>query len=181
MKKFLLTAAMLTSTAFGAQAATVLLDTDDFTFTGGTLQGGNCPDAGPCLQLAGNNNPGGITMTYSGGAFTLTSFIYTLQGTSGVKATGSDAAGVSGVFEDLQSGGNSGTLTAALAAGSTGVTGDFVDILDVVFTNIGTGAVRIEGFAGTAPMPMAPVPLPAAGMLLLTALGGFAAFGRRKA
>ena len=60
------------------------------------------------------------------------------------------------------------------------VAADFTGIYSLEFDNTGNGNIRVDDLGLTYDDPMAPVPVPAAGLMLLTALGGAAALRRRK-
>jgi hypothetical protein len=167
IKRILISAAFFASTALGAQAATISLGANDFTYTGGSIQSGNCPIAAPCIKL---NKTDELTITYSGGPFSITGFSYTLQGNpSSFELVG----GMSQLYTSTAWSNPSTQIYTAVV--------NTPEFSQFKIKPTGTGTFRIGGFTGAAPMPMSAVPLPAAGMLLLTALGGFAAFGRRKA
>jgi len=160
--KTILSAFGITIASTIAASAATVLNTGDFS-TSTALTSGNCPYGAPsCVIL---NNADTFELTYSGGVFDLTSFDYGLQG-SGAQLTA------------LASDGS--TFTSTLMQGNNPDNTEVVnwtDILMVTFSHVGTGTVRIGGFSGS--VPMAPVPVPASGLLLIGALGlGFTA--RRK-
>lgn len=167
MRRIFVAAAILAGTTVSANAST--LGFDDFIIMGGQIQNGNCPfDDSPCILL----NPGETVMISLAGdaEFDLTSFAYTMQGQATMEAT-SDTGGL---FTDPNGGGNSGDLLADLS-----LLDDFMDITKVTFDNSADrGSMRIGSFLGMGP-DVAPVPLPAAGLMLLTALGGAAALRRK--
>ena len=188
MKSSILGAVIFAVSVSSVSAATVSIDSAELSATGAsggfTLVGGgvqnssNCPAERPCIRLNQNE---AATLTFNDGdAFTLSSLLFSLQGTP-AQLTVTPNSGTPFVSSTFQ-GNNVG-----LATGDLG--GDFVDILSVVFTNSGTGTVRIGGFfgEGEGPMPSDPtddpvseVPLPAGGLLLISGLVGLAAAKRRK-
>ncbi len=160
LKSFLVAVVVFGTTTLGASAAT-LLSSGDFSIDGQTTSG-NCPTADtPCILLANAGPNSTATLSIGGGAFDLSGFFYSLQGTGSQVTATSD---LGGVFVNTNP---QGSITG-LFADLTGVSG-FTGITSVQFTNTGNGTVRVGGFSGEAPIPA--VPLPASGLLLLGALG----------
>ena len=167
MKTILSSAAIVAASAFSAQAAT--LSESDLIIDGGQEQAGNCPISAPCYRVNSNDL---VTITLDGGGlFTLTGFSYTLQGQPSTLELTTNLGGF--VLETPAP----GPATTVYFADLTGEVG-FTDVTSIQFDNIGQGTFRIDGFVGSFDDP-SQVPLPAAGLMLLTALGGAAALRRR--
>jgi hypothetical protein len=180
------------STAFvgtGVTAATLTFDgakTDPYTEDGfvvdpARIVNGNCDSASgaPCLAL--NDNETSTVTANDGSAFSLTSFWFQLLGrgtdnTLTVTSSGGGSLSLDAATYGRNDGGQVFDLTT-LADYATA----WSDILSVTFSKTGGGNVRIddiglEGGGGA----IAPVPVPAAGLLMLGALGGLAMMRRRR-
>ena len=132
---------------------------------------GNCPPGrAPCLAINKNERPK-ITEENSG-VFSLTSFWYQLLGDKAALTVTTDKGSLS--FAAASNGNNDGGHTVNTSALSS-----FMDIKYVSFDNVSgnPGNVRVDDLGVTNP---AAVPLPAAGLLLIAALGGLGAMRRRK-
>lgn len=175
----LLSAAMAASLPVAASAVTVDLNSPGvFTFTGLSTTNGNCPFGGSNCGLLNNNSSVTMTLT-GGGTFTLDSVNFRHQGngtdntftiTDGGDATSSLAFGQPDYVkkEDY-------TVSAASLGAVT----------SIIFTSVGSGATRFDGINVTI-TPVADdgdvsaVPVPAAGLLLLSGLGGLGFLSRRR-
>lgn len=165
--------------ASGASAATVNIDFDSGTLSGGTYvedgftftsssSGGvgtanSCGSA--CLQL---NNNEIVTMTFSGGAFDLLGFSFNSPGNGGdILANG---------FVEVETqNGNTLTQVSYPTLNPT----PYLGVLSFTFQNNGNGAAFVDDII--ANIPVSEVPLPATGMLMLGGLGAIALRRRRKA
>jgi hypothetical protein len=140
---------------------------DGFSFAPIRIVNGNCIDGG-CLALNDNESTG-MTYTSAPGLFTLTGLSFKLLG----KGTG-NALTVTGS--------NGTSLSYAVAAYAKNTyhallfTNEFANVSSVTFSTGGGGNVRVDNLSATA----APVPLPAAGLLLIGGLGVLGAASRRK-
>lgn len=81
-------------------------------------------------------------------------------------------SGVTSYIGRILAQGGSGSLTGSFAF-------DSIKLVDATVAQYGTGTSSFDGFDVDA-VSVAAVPLPAAGVLLLAGLGGFAALRRRK-
>lgn len=190
LKKTITGAALALTMAFGAgQAGALTLDFSDES--GGVLGGGlfqlttdhpsgnptvvngNCAIA-PCLEVTPNNNPnatGGEIVTLSmvgGGSFSVTDFWFQFLGQALDNTLAVSSGSTLAVFAQSSYPHNNGGQTVSVA-------GLFDNITSISFQNLNRGSVRIDDIMVT----IAPVPLPAGGLLLLTALGGIAVARRR--
>jgi hypothetical protein len=170
----LATIAILAATSASAATVTVDFDSgllsggiyteDGFTFTsdssGGAGLANNCPTGSPnssCLQF---NNNEIITVTYSGGAFDVDGFLFNAPGNGG----------------DLIAGGMTITETQnGNAMTAQTYTNEFDGVFSFTFQNAANGTGRVDNIVFT----VADVPVPAAGLLLLSGLGAIA-LRRRK-
>jgi len=165
--------------ASNAAAATVLVDFDSgslgggvymedgFTFTttrnGGTSLANNCP-TGPggantsCLHL---NNNEIVTVTYSGGAFDLEGFLFNAPGNGGDMLANGQA------ITETQNGN---------ALSPTNYPTPFENIFSFTFQNGANGSGRVDNIV----FGVATVPVPAAGLLMLSGLGALMMRRRRK-
>lgn len=143
-----------------------------------------CPSDGgknvskPCVKL--NNTQSGLTLSYTGSlAFDLFSFWYKFEG----KSSSDNALQVSYILDDLtvgvlslfteaincsQSGPNDGMCQAVV---------NLTGLKSVTFTDMNGGTTLVDTFDAAK---VSDVPVPAAGFLLMGALGGLAALRRRR-
>ena len=132
---------------------------------------GNCA-SGSCLNLRPAGGGETVTLTRSGGGtFSVTQFWFQLLGTAldnTLRITSSSGATTD--YPASTWGFNDGGQTVMLGSG-------FEDIVSMTFTNLNRGSIRIDDIE--VEYEMTPVPLPAAGWLLLVALGGLAAIRRQ--
>jgi hypothetical protein len=165
------TAAASTATAatidFGTQSGDMASYTEDgFDFAPARLVSGNCVDEA-CLALNTNET---TTLTFGGSPFTFESFSFNLLGRpSELTVTGSN--GATAVFTTGEYGFNTYN-TATLGT-------QFEDVTSLIFAATGTGNVRIDNVVLSS-VDVAPVPLPAAGLMLLAGIGALAAVRRRQ-
>ena len=162
MKKILLAAVLATGVAGTASAATLDFDSpaDGFSWSAASTVSGNCA-SGQCLAV----NPGSeTTLTSDSGTFSLSGLWYKLLGSKTQLTLTADTG-------------------ASVLLSSPKNTGRYVD-LGTVFTGItsltfsvNSGNARVDDIAVA---DVAPVPLPASGLLLLAGLG-MAALRRKKA
>lgn len=166
--------------ASSALAATVTVDFDSgvlsggiyeedgFVFTsnspGGAGLANNC--GSKCLQL---NNNEEITVTYVGGAFDILGFDFNAPGNGGDMDIIDDDSDALTITESYN--GNTMSPFSFPAAGI-----DHLNQLQFTFRNAANGSARVDNIT----FEIAAVPVPASGLILLTALGGFAAVKRRK-
>ncbi len=164
-------------------AATDNVTRDDFTYTGDLFFGTTGPNTTTISQfLATGSNPGtnDINATVGGlqlskgsignGTATTTFFLFTLANLGAGDFTIRHDDGIA-VFDDgVRIGGNNGP-TSVKTTVVKGFTGGKFELLYVA-TNSNPSILEVN---------FAPIPLPAGGLLLLTALGGIAALRRRKA
>ena len=191
MKTLTIAGLLAASMSFGtaAQAATITLDFTgisggnnvalggDFIADDLRIVSGNCAAASgaPCAAFNGNET---TTITRSGGgSFTLTSFWYQLLGARAeLEVSFLDSMGgiLSSIdFDGPTDGNNDG---GHVVSGSI-----TTPIFGILFDNPGNnpGNVRVDDLVLAFDDAPAPVPIPAAGLMLLTALGGAAAMRRR--
>jgi hypothetical protein len=124
-----------------------------------------CPPTGGCLQL---NNNETITVAYLGGLFDVMSFTFRSPGSGGDLTIASNVAGSSQTISESLSGNDMQQI---------GFPNDYNGILTFSWTNLENGSGRVDNLSLT----IAPVPLPAAGLLLLAAIGGLSLMRRRAA
>jgi hypothetical protein len=114
------------------------------------------------------NNQTELTTDPIGGTFDLLGFSFAF----------SEAGNLDSYLELI----SNGTVLATLTAVSSGVfVADatlFSGLSMLTFSTVGPGSVRIDNVSATT---VAPVPVPAAGLLLVSALGGLAFMRRRRA
>ena len=191
-------AAVLVMTAGVAQAVPLPFTFDfsttpaGFTITGDSVTNGNCPfGTNPCSHV-NDNATITITRTDTISLFDILSATFRFQGQgngNGILFEGLLSGSVVGTASFLI-GASSGFGDAILALGSTPINrrvdykalfnSNFAGIDTFRITSVKTGnnsaQVRVDSIAGS----VAPIPVPAAGLLLLGALGGLAALRRRR-
>ena len=195
MKNLLVAWAMSTAlfAAYGASAATIdftdaqaqgggAYSEDGFAFNTMRIVNGNCDAVSGKGCGALNNNETSVLSKVGGGEFSLTSFWYQLlgRGTGGknpVTNTFTLSSNTGGVLSFMANivGHNDGGHVVDLSTLAL-----FQNVTSLTFSSNKGGNVRLDDLAIYAPPP-APVPLPAAGLMLLGGIGGLAALRRRKA
>lgn len=171
----------LTMAAGAASAATVTVDfssgmtvnkayiEDGFTFTSSSGGGITTPNTcgSPCLLLRNNEE---VTVTFAGGLFSIDSFQFIGESNDvAFSLTGSNMDTDS--FSETLPGNN---LATAL------VPNKFNGILFATFTQVDNGSSRIDNITFTVPDVPPTVPLPAAGLMLLSGIGVIGAMRRRR-
>ncbi|HET8711231.1 MAG TPA: VPLPA-CTERM sorting domain-containing protein [Spongiibacteraceae bacterium] len=138
---------------------------DGYSFSPARLVKGNCL-AGACLALNGNET---TVMTFAGGAFTLDSLSFALQGKPSVLA----------IFDTNDS---TKSISFSLPASSKGIAyysvafgGLFANVTSITLTEKACGNVRIDNIEAVSQ-----VPLPGTGWLLGSGLIGLAGLHRRR-
>jgi hypothetical protein len=152
---------------------------DGFSF-GPTVQldnsGGNCPYADPaCLKLnnaTGGGYPSAVMTLQSGGMFDLLSFQFQFSGTGNPNTLTVSAAGYAPLTFTVGAGYAKDTDYTYYPVG-----GIFSNVSSVTFSSSTGGTVRIDTINAS---PVSTIPLPAAGFLLVGALGGLGLMGRRR-
>lgn len=142
---------------------------------------GNCgPTGGTCLQFNKNQT---TTMTVvGGGKFNLTSLSFVLAGQPAELGVLNLSLGTPGTLIVSVDVGPYGGLTVAHNTWyDLSFDGAADGVTSILFDNLGQGNVRIGNIVASVVPDAAPVPVPAAGLLLLAGLGGLAALRRRKA
>lgn len=179
--KYLAVAAALASVSFSASASTMsaTLDFDNpvagFEFSTTQNSGnisivnGNCA-AGSCLSIRAA--AGGETVTLErtdGGAFSISSLWFQLLG------NGNDG----NTLRVASDQGDSIDFAVPAFAHNTGFTQNlnFAAATSFTFSNLNRGGIRVDDI--TVSYEIAPVPLPAAGFLLLASLAGLSVLRRR--
>ena len=142
---------------------------------------GNCgPGGGICLKF--NQNQTTTMKAVGGGAFNLTSLSFVLDGQQAELGVLNLSLGAPGrLIVSVDVGDNYGSLTVAhnkwydlsFDGAADGVT-------SILFDNLGRGNVRISNIVASVAPDVAPVPVPAAGLMLLGGLGGLATLRRRR-
>ena len=173
-------ATLVMSSGLGASASTVdiLVDFDSgalvgntyvedgFTFTttrnGGVSLSSDC--GSKCLQL---NNDEIVTVTYKNGAFDLLGFSFRGPGGGGDMFISSNVGGSQQTITESLNGNDLQPISLNVFGG----------ILSFNWQNARNGSGRVDDIRFTVP---APVPLPAAGLMLLAGIGGLAAMARRR-
>lgn len=193
MNKFFAALAMSVAVTASGAASAATVD-----FTGAQPQGGGAYTEdglmfdnirivnGNCNALSGagcgayNKNEASVLTQVGGGTFSLTSFWYELLG----RGSGGGKKFVANTFYVASNLG--GLLTFAANAVGNNDGGHVVDlstlalfqnVSSLTFSTNGGGNVRLDDLA-IAP---APVPLPAAGLMLLAGIGGLVGLRKRKA
>lgn len=138
----------------GSSAGSTYVE-DGFTFTSNIGTAGTSNDCGSaCLQF-GNNEI--ITVTYSGGTFSVLGFDFRVPGNPGdLSANGTfvpENAGITG--NDM----STETFTT-----------EFLNLTSFTFQNVNNGSGRVDNIV----FDVAAVPVPAAGFLMLGGLGALA-------
>lgn len=145
---------------------------------------------GPCPDLTTDSNSddpscGAVnkletsTLTYEGGlAFTLSSLFVTLEGENAILRLTSEL----GSFDvtDVLLGDTAGGFADGFID-FTGLTSVLTNVTSIAFSFIDDSDSGLGGNARFDNLEVAPVPVPAAGLLLLTALGGLGLWRRRQA
>jgi hypothetical protein len=190
----LLSALMFSSAVFvscGASAAT--LDFTDAQPQGGgfyseeglsfddiRIVNGNCDAFSGKGCGAFNDNETSVLTKVGGGEFTLTSFWYQLLG----RGSGGGRNFVSNTFTVTSNFGGVLNFVADVVGHNDGghvvdltLLALFQNVTSLTFSTNGGGNVRLDDLAIAEPSP---VPLPAAGLMLLAGLGGLASLRRRK-
>ena len=195
MNKLLLALAMSTAVfvSTGAGAATVdftdaqpqgggIYSEDGLSFNNIRIVNGNCDAISGKGCGAFNDNETSVLTKVGGGEFSLTSFWYQLlgRGTGGKKPVSNTftlSSNTGGVLSFMASvvGHNDGGHVVDLSTLAL-----FQNVTFLTFSTNNGGNVRLDDLAIYAPPP-APVPLPAAGLMLVAGLGGLAALRKRKA
>lgn len=166
---------LATLSAPAAYAATIDFDGSPeeaaFTFTDARLVGGNCETQGTkCLAL--NNNEETSVTASDGGTFTATSFLFQLLGGGTNNTLFVDTSTGGSVALDAETFGfNDGGQTFSLS----GLVG-FTNITSLTFSTSNGGNVRI----GDLELNVAPITLPASGLLLFGPLALMIAARRRR-
>ena len=139
---------------------------DGFAFDPNRIVNGNCLSAGGCLAL-NDNETTAMTRLEPPSQFTLQGLSFTLLG----KGTGNTLtiSGSNGTTKSY----SVGDLYKHNEYYSLLFPTEFQQVSSLVFSTSGGGNVRIDDVS------VAPVPLPAAGFLLLAGLGAFGALRRR--
>lgn len=193
MKKLLAALAMSTAmlASHAAVAATVdftdaqpqgggIYAEDGLSFDDIRIVNGNCDAISGKGCGAFNDNETSVLTQIGGGEFTLTSFWYQLLG----KGRGGKKNFVTNTFTVTSNLGGILNFAANLVGHNDG--GHVVDlttlnlfqnVTSLTFSTNGGGNVRLDDLAIDGPSP---VPLPAAGLMLLAGLGGLAALRKRK-
>lgn len=160
-------ASAATVTDFGGGHADPYVQ-DGFSFASSRIVNGNCLSAGGCLAL-NDNETTGMSRVAAPGYFTLSGFSFNLLGNgtgNSLTVTGSNGTSLS---FDVGSFAKNTYHTLAFAD-------EFANVSSIIFSTANGGNVRIDDLSTAA----APVPLPAAGWLLLGGLGAIGALRRRK-
>jgi hypothetical protein len=150
---------------FGTDAGNMASYSEDgFTFAPARLVNGNCLD-GACLALNTNET---TTLTFASSVFDLEAFSFNLLGQPAELTVTSDT-GASAVFGTGEYGFNTYN-TVDLGSLFEGVT-------SILFDNTGSGNIRIDNVELSG--DVAPIPLPATGLLLLVGIGALTAARKR--
>ena len=194
MKK-LLAALAISATSFAAtsaMSATIDFTTDNSQGGGYYTEDGLQFDdirivAGNCDSLSGprcgayNNNETSVLTKVGGGTFSLTSFWYELLG----RGSGGGKNFIANTFYVASNLGGYLSFASNIVGNNDG--GHVVDlstlalfqnVTSLTFSTNGGGNVRVDDFGIVEPSP---VPVPAAGLMLLAGIAGLASLRKRKA
>lgn len=174
-------AAAMAIAGSAASAATVNVTFDELSGSSTYTEGGfnfapingtsssNCP-AAPCAHL--NNGAYNATevTAVGGGVFSLLSFAFNLNG---------GGSGNTVYVESNKAGSLLSFASANLSPVNLANNSLFQDITALRFWKTGGGNAYLDNLSLDVTVP-APVPLPAAGLMLLAGVGGLAAMRRRK-
>ena len=145
----------------------------------GSAFGDLCPPGKNCVDLDGTNNVGGTfetTQVFKNGKFNIL-FQFSGSNRDGygddtmVVSFGGVVASISKMFNKPGNQSDFGVMFSGIVVGNAGTTLSFRD----------TGTDNVGMILKNVVVEMSPVPVPAAGGLLVLALGGLAALRRRKA
>ncbi len=152
---------------------------DGFAVDPARIVNGNCDSLSgrPCLAL--NDNETSTVTTLDSSAFAVSSFWFQLlgQGTDNTLTVTSSAGGTLSLpvsTYDHNDGGQVFDFTSLSDYGTA-----WSNLVSLTFSTSEGGNVRIDDLELTGG-GVAPVPVPAAGLLLLTAIGGISVLRRRK-
>lgn len=147
---------------------------DGLEFDYARIVNGRCDSTSgaPCLALKRKQQT--EVTAVNGGTFSLTSFWYQLVGKGNVNTltVTSNLGGIM-TFDAMTDGWNDGGDTISLAANPL-----FQNVSSLLFSHKRGGNVRIDDLITTN--GVSPVPLPAAGLLLIAGLGGLGALRLRR-
>ncbi|WP_168201293.1 VPLPA-CTERM sorting domain-containing protein [Qingshengfaniella alkalisoli] len=161
---------------FDDLSGTGVYETGDFVFSNAKGTNGNCPGGvGPCLHYS---NPQSTTLErIDGGTFSLESLAFRFQGNgTGNLLTVFDTNNITNKFDFGPLNGYVKNTDYQVAFGSS-----FANVLSITIATFAGGNVRIDDLGlrddvGTT----TPVPVPAAGIVLLTGLGALGMVRRRR-
>jgi hypothetical protein len=146
-------------------------------FDDARITSGNCDGSvsGKACMALNKNEVSTLTSQTLGGLFTLTSFWFKLLGASPAELSVESSKGGLLILTEAVYGKNNDGNVFDLIGNAL-----FEDVSWVTFTDSGRGNARVDDIALLS-APPAPVPLPAAGLLLVAAIGGLTALRRKKA